>query len=134
MEREAPFSPPPDAHESISGSLIAYSVACLLVVVTVVSLRLHIRVRLLRKFGGDDIALAITTVRIPNALSQIECPKQGALTQVLQFSTVVSIIGITSGTCASPSPDGAKANPLKSPDSGSGVISTIFLKRRRPSS
>ncbi|KAK4038627.1 hypothetical protein C8A01DRAFT_17288 [Parachaetomium inaequale] len=75
MERDIPGSPPPNAHESIAGSLIAYSVACFLVVVAVVSLRLYIRLRVIRKFGSDDIALGVTT-----------------------FSTVVNIIGITSAT------------------------------------
>ncbi|KAK4157293.1 hypothetical protein C8A00DRAFT_11824 [Chaetomidium leptoderma] len=45
---------------SIPRSLIAYAVVCSSVVVIVVSLRLYVRLRLLRKPGIDDIALAVT--------------------------------------------------------------------------
>ena len=58
-------SPPSDIHESIAPSLIAYSVICQLVIVIVVSARFYIRLRLLRKFGMDDMALAATLVRAP---------------------------------------------------------------------
>ena len=62
MERDKPGSTPPDAHESIARGLIVYAVACFLVIASVVSLRLYIRLRVLRKFGSDDIALTVTTV------------------------------------------------------------------------
>jgi len=55
-----PSSNPPEVGETTAGNLIAYAVVCLLMVVVVVSLRLYVRLRLLRKFGIDDTALAIT--------------------------------------------------------------------------
>ncbi len=54
----------PHEHESVATSLIIYSTIFLLVNILVVALRFHVRLRILRKFGGDDIALAITLVRV----------------------------------------------------------------------
>ncbi|KAL2179685.1 uncharacterized protein P884DRAFT_239229 [Thermothelomyces heterothallicus CBS 202.75] len=51
-----------DADESVASGLIAYCVVLLVVVLVVVSLRLYIRLRLLRKAGNDDIALGVTVV------------------------------------------------------------------------
>ena len=53
-----------NAQESRVDSLIASAVVFLLVCVVVVGLRFYIRLRVIRKFGNDDIALAVTLVRI----------------------------------------------------------------------
>jgi hypothetical protein len=58
-------NPPPHAQKSMVKSLIAYSIICMLVIAVVVSLRFYIRLRVIRKFGHDDAALAATVVRTP---------------------------------------------------------------------
>ena len=72
----------PDTPENTAGSLIAYAVVCFTVVVVVVCLRFYVRLRLLRKSGIDDIALAITLVRAPIVLSRVNYAKEGTLTPV----------------------------------------------------
>lgn len=56
---------PPNAHETMVGSLITYSVVCVLVIAVVASLRFYIRLGVIRKFGNDDVALAVTVVWPP---------------------------------------------------------------------
>ena len=51
--------------KSMVKGLIAYSIICMLVIAVVVSLRFYIRLRIIRKFGNDDAALAATVVRTP---------------------------------------------------------------------
>jgi hypothetical protein len=58
-------NPPPHAQKSMVKSLIAYSIVCVLVIAVVASLRFYIRLRVIRKFGHDDAALAATVVRTP---------------------------------------------------------------------
>lgn len=62
-------TPPSNIYESIAPSLIVYSVICQVVILTVVASRFYIRLRILRKFGADDMALAATLVRAP-----VDCP------------------------------------------------------------
>ncbi|KAK3897915.1 hypothetical protein C8A05DRAFT_19414 [Staphylotrichum tortipilum] len=66
---------PRNDHESVATSLIVYSSIFLIVNIVVVALRFHVRLRVLRKFGNDDIALVITL-----------------------GSTIAGIIGITAAT------------------------------------
>jgi hypothetical protein len=74
--RDMADTPPhPDLYKSIAAPLIAYSAVCQIVILIVVSLRFYIRLRLLRKFGVDDMALAATLT-----------------------STIGSMIGIAYGT------------------------------------
>lgn len=56
---------PPNAQESMVGGLIASAVVFLLVCVAVVALRFYVRLRVIRDFGNDDIALAATLVMPP---------------------------------------------------------------------
>ncbi|KAK4235822.1 hypothetical protein C8A03DRAFT_17469 [Achaetomium macrosporum] len=67
MERGQTGSHPPTAHESMVGRLIAFSVTLVLVNVVIVALRFYVRVRVIRKFGLDDWALAATLVRFLSA-------------------------------------------------------------------
>ncbi|KAK3983865.1 hypothetical protein QBC44DRAFT_302411 [Cladorrhinum sp. PSN332] len=55
-----PRNAPLKAQESKAGSLIASSVVFLLVCVAVVTSRFYVRLRVIRNFGNDDTALAIT--------------------------------------------------------------------------
>lgn len=52
-----------DADENVVDGFIACTVILLALILVVVSLRFYIRLRLLRKTGSDDIALAVTVVR-----------------------------------------------------------------------
>jgi hypothetical protein len=92
----ADTSPHPDIHESIAPPLIAYSVICQVVIVTVVCSRFYIRLRILRKFGADDMALAATLVRAPVSF---EWSTQRAEESNIgsQFSTIGGVIGIGYG-------------------------------------
>lgn len=57
---------PPNGQESMVGGLIASAVVFLLVCVVVVALRFYVRLRVIRDFGNDDIALAATLVITPS--------------------------------------------------------------------
>jgi hypothetical protein len=48
--------------ESMVGSLIAYSVAFMVLNVAIVALRYYVRLVVIRKFGNDDVALGATLV------------------------------------------------------------------------
>jgi hypothetical protein len=66
--QQHPTRHPRDTQEHAIRSLVAYAIVCLVVVIVVTSLRFYVRFRLLRKFGIDDIALAVTLVRAPVVL------------------------------------------------------------------
>jgi len=70
---------PPNEHESVATSLVIYSSIFLVVNIVVVALRFHVRLRVLRKFGTDDIALAITLVRV---WVRVRLPHDAVLTQL----------------------------------------------------
>ncbi|KAK4153781.1 hypothetical protein C8A00DRAFT_15023 [Chaetomidium leptoderma] len=75
MDRNLTGSLPADAYENIAGGLIAYCVIFLLLNMTIVGVRFYIRLRIIRKFGSDDIALGVTL-----------------------FATFASVLGVTIAT------------------------------------
>lgn len=96
----ADTSPHPDIYESIAPALIAYSIICQVVMVIVVGSRFYIRLRILRKFGVDDMALAATQVRAPvNYPASFGWSTQRAEESNIcsQFSTIGGVIGIGYG-------------------------------------
>jgi hypothetical protein len=54
----------PSQTESIAPSLIAFSAVFLLLSVVIVALRFYVRLGVIRKFGTDDVALALTLVSL----------------------------------------------------------------------
>jgi hypothetical protein len=69
MDRNMTGSLPPNAHESMAGSLIAYAIVFVLMDMVIVALRFYVRLRVIRRVGLDDWALAATLVRSPLAQS-----------------------------------------------------------------
>lgn len=63
----------PNAYDSMTGTLISYAVVFVLMDMVVVALRFYVRVRVIRKVGLDDWALAATLVRSPVAQSPPMC-------------------------------------------------------------
>lgn len=102
MDHSIPRSIPVDNQENTAGSLIAYAVVCFVIVTVVSSLRFYVRLRLLRKPGIDDIALAITSVRASIVPTLRKGDIGGHTDPSSQFSTIAAVFVTTYGTCASP--------------------------------
>ena len=58
-------SSPQRAQESMIKPLVASCVVFLLASTAIVTLRFYVRLRVIRNFGKDDMALAVTMVRRP---------------------------------------------------------------------
>jgi hypothetical protein len=88
----------PDALQSMIPGLITYSVILSLLDLVVVSLRLYVRLRVIRKFGLDDWGVAATLVRFL-LLGNDDRFANKARGGSYQGATDGGVIFITAGTC-----------------------------------